>query len=41
MEISVLARVEDVIPRWKIIPTIDVIDAAFNDHVNREYVRLN
>ncbi|KAL4588266.1 hypothetical protein LXL04_001152 [Taraxacum kok-saghyz] len=39
--ISVLTRVEDLIPRWKIVPTKDVIDAAFKDPVKREEVRGN
>lgn len=38
MVISMLTRVEDVIPRWKIVPTKDVIDAAFKDPVKREEV---
>ncbi|KAJ0511094.1 putative 2-acylglycerol O-acyltransferase [Helianthus annuus] len=28
-----LTRVEDVIPRWKIVPTKDVIDVAFKDPI--------
>ncbi|XP_076942670.1 caffeoylshikimate esterase-like [Bidens hawaiensis] len=39
--ISMLTQVEDVIPRWKIVPTKDVIDAAFKDPVKREEIRLN
>ncbi|MFS7968876.1 putative 2-acylglycerol O-acyltransferase [Helianthus anomalus] len=39
--ISMLIRVEDVIPRWKIVPTKDVIDAAFKDHDKREGIRAN
>ncbi|MFS7932894.1 putative 2-acylglycerol O-acyltransferase [Helianthus anomalus] len=30
---SMLTRVEDVIPRWKIVPRKDVIDAAFKDPI--------
>ncbi|KAI3783175.1 hypothetical protein L2E82_13239 [Cichorium intybus] len=41
MVISMLTRVEDVIPRWKIVPTKDVIDAAFKDPVKREEIRSN
>lgn len=37
--ISLLTRVEDVIPRWKIVPTKDVIDSAFKDPVKREEVK--
>ncbi|KVI12428.1 Alpha/beta hydrolase, N-terminal, partial [Cynara cardunculus var. scolymus] len=40
MVISMLTRVEDVIPRWKIVPTKDVIDSAFKDPIKREEVRL-
>ena len=38
--ISLLTKVEDVIPRWKIVPTKDVIDSAFKDPAKREEVRL-
>ncbi|XP_057776617.1 caffeoylshikimate esterase-like isoform X2 [Salvia miltiorrhiza] len=38
--ISLLTRVEDVIPKWKIVPTKDVIDSAFKDPVKREEVTL-
>jgi len=33
--------VEDVIPKWKIVPTKDVINAAFKDPAKRERVRFN
>lgn len=36
--ISLLTKVEDVIPKWKIVPTKDVIDLAFKDPVKREEV---
>ncbi|KAL2236553.1 UNVERIFIED_CONTAM: Caffeoylshikimate esterase [Sesamum indicum] len=39
--ISLLTRVEDVIPKWKIVPTKDVIDSAFKDPVKREKIRGN
>lgn len=39
MVISLLTKVEDVIPRWKIVPTKDVIDSAFKDPAKREEVR--
>ncbi|KAL6515972.1 hypothetical protein OROGR_019277 [Orobanche gracilis] len=39
--ISLLTRVEDVIPKWKIVPTKDVIDSAFKDPVKREEIRCN
>ncbi|XP_071720205.1 caffeoylshikimate esterase-like [Rutidosis leptorrhynchoides] len=41
MVINILTRVEDVIPRWKIVPTKDVIDAAFKDPIKREEIRGN
>ncbi|KAK4407967.1 Caffeoylshikimate esterase [Sesamum angolense] len=41
MFISLLTRVEDVIPKWKIVPTKDVIDSAFKDPVKREKIRGN
>lgn len=36
--INLLTRVEDIIPKWKIVPTKDVIDAAFKDPIKREEV---
>lgn len=33
-----LTQVEDVIPKWKIVPTKDVINAAFKDPTKREEV---
>lgn len=36
--INVLTRVEEIIPKWKIVPTKDVIDSAFKDPVKREEV---
>lgn len=39
--ITLLTQVEDVIPKWKIVPTKDVIDAAFKDPVKREKIRRN
>lgn len=36
--ISMLTKVEDVIPKWKIVPTKDVINAAFKDPTKREEV---
>ncbi|KAF5187853.1 Alpha/beta-Hydrolases superfamily protein [Thalictrum thalictroides] len=41
MVVNLLTRVEDVIPKWKIVPTKDVIDAAFKDPTKREEVRTN
>ncbi|KAI3773154.1 hypothetical protein L6452_04357 [Arctium lappa] len=39
--VSMLTRIEDVIPRWKIVPTKDVIDSAFKDPIKREEIRAN
>ncbi|KAK9733706.1 hypothetical protein RND81_04G086200 [Saponaria officinalis] len=39
--INLLTRVEEVIPKWKIVPTKDVIDSAFKDLVKREEIRNN
>ncbi|KAH0978252.1 hypothetical protein GBA52_027971 [Prunus armeniaca] len=39
--INVLTRVEEIIPKWKIVPTKDVIDSAFKDPVKREEIRSN
>ncbi|KAL0389641.1 UNVERIFIED_CONTAM: Caffeoylshikimate esterase [Sesamum calycinum] len=39
--ISLLTTVEDVIPKWKIVPTKDIIDSAFKDPIKREEVGLN
>lgn len=39
--VNVLTRVEDIIPKWKIVPTKDVIDSAFKDPVKREEIRSN
>ena len=39
--INLLTKVEDVIPKWKIVPTKDVINAAFKDPAKRERVRFN
>ncbi|CAA6663427.1 unnamed protein product [Spirodela intermedia] len=39
--ISLLTRVEEIIPKWKIVPTKDVIDSAFKDPVKREEIRSN
>ena len=40
MVVSILTRAEYVIPRWKIVPTKDVIDAAFKDPLKREEVLI-
>lgn len=37
--VNLLTRVEELIPKWKIVPTKDVIDSAFKDPVKREEVK--
>ncbi|MCI00154.1 monoglyceride lipase, partial [Trifolium medium] len=37
--INILTKVEDIIPKWKIVPTKDVINLAFKDPAKRERVR--
>uniref|UniRef100_A0A2P2JW19 Uncharacterized protein MANES_01G219100 n=2 Tax=Rhizophora mucronata TaxID=61149 RepID=A0A2P2JW19_RHIMU len=39
--VNILTSFEELIPRWKIVPTRDIIDAAFKDPVKREEVRNN
>ncbi|KAG6647883.1 caffeoylshikimate esterase-like isoform X1 [Carya illinoinensis] len=39
--VNILIRVVDIIPKWKIVPTKDVIDAAFKDPIKREEIRSN
>jgi hypothetical protein len=36
--INILTGFEDLIPKWKIVPSKDVIDSAFKDPVKREEV---
>lgn len=38
--INMLTKVEDIIPKWKIVPTKDVINSAFKDPAKRDRVRL-
>ncbi|KAG9443811.1 hypothetical protein H6P81_015151 [Aristolochia fimbriata] len=39
--VNLLTRMEELIPKWKIVPTRDVIDSAFKDPVKREEIRHN
>ncbi|KAK4758638.1 hypothetical protein SAY87_019939 [Trapa incisa] len=39
--VNLLTKVEEIIPKWKIVPTKDVIDSAFKDPIKREQVRSN
>ncbi|KAE8660609.1 Alpha/beta-Hydrolases superfamily protein isoform 2 [Hibiscus syriacus] len=37
--VNILTKMEEIIPKWKIVPTKDVIDSAFKDPTKRELVR--
>ncbi|XP_031486169.1 caffeoylshikimate esterase [Nymphaea colorata] len=39
--VNILTTIEELIPKWKIVPTKDVIDSAFKDPVKREEIRSN
>ncbi|ONK62921.1 uncharacterized protein A4U43_C07F9500 [Asparagus officinalis] len=39
--INLLTPIVEIIPKWKIVPTKDVIDSAFKDPIKREKVRSN
>ncbi|XP_061347270.1 caffeoylshikimate esterase [Gastrolobium bilobum] len=39
--VSMLTKVEDLIPSWKIVPSKDVIDSSFKDKAKRETIRKN
>ncbi|KAK4847355.1 hypothetical protein QYF36_000996 [Acer negundo] len=39
--VNILTKIEEIIPKWKIVPTKDVIDSAFKDPVKREEIRSN
>ncbi|KAG2619785.1 hypothetical protein PVAP13_3NG136900 [Panicum virgatum] len=34
--VTLLTKVEDIIPKWKIVPTKEIIDSTFKDPVKRE-----
>jgi len=36
--VTLLTKVEDIIPKWKIVPTKDIIDSTFKDPIKREKV---
>jgi len=38
--VNVLTKFEDIIPKWKIVPTKDIIASAFKDRAKREAVRF-
>ncbi|XP_020231291.1 caffeoylshikimate esterase-like [Cajanus cajan] len=38
---NILTRLEDIIPKWKIVPTNNIIDSAFKDRSKREAIRSN
>jgi len=37
--VTLLTKVEDIIPKWKIVPTKDIIDSTFKDPIKREKIR--
>ncbi|XP_065860466.1 caffeoylshikimate esterase isoform X2 [Euphorbia lathyris] len=39
--VNILTSFEEIIPKWKIVPTKDVIDSAFKDPIKREEIRNN
>ncbi|KAG2619787.1 hypothetical protein PVAP13_3NG136900 [Panicum virgatum] len=39
--VTLLTKVEDIIPKWKIVPTKEIIDSTFKDPVKREKIRKN
>ncbi|TYH06233.1 hypothetical protein ES288_A08G140200v1 [Gossypium darwinii] len=41
MVVNMLTKVEEIIPKWKIVPTKNVIDTAFKDPIKRETIRKN
>ncbi|WVY96442.1 hypothetical protein V8G54_028593 [Vigna mungo] len=38
--VNVLTKFEDIIPKWKIVPTKNIISTAFKDRAKREAVRI-
>ena len=36
--VTLLTKVEEIIPKWKIVPTKDIIDSTFKDPIKREKV---
>ncbi|KAG4917301.1 Caffeoylshikimate esterase [Glycine soja] len=39
--INMLTKFEDIVPKWKIVPTKNIIDSAFKDRGKREAIRNN
>ncbi|XP_022769810.1 caffeoylshikimate esterase-like [Durio zibethinus] len=39
--VNILTKMEEIIPKWKIVPTKDVIESAFKDPTKREVIRNN
>ncbi|PNT50771.2 hypothetical protein POPTR_002G204200v4 [Populus trichocarpa] len=39
--VNILTGLVDLIPKWKIVPTKDIIDSAFKDPLKREEIRNN
>ncbi|RDX76084.1 Caffeoylshikimate esterase, partial [Mucuna pruriens] len=40
MVVNVLTKIEDIVPKWKIVPTKNIINNAFKDHGKRKVVKL-
>jgi len=38
--VNVLTKFENIIPKWKIVPTKNIIASAFKDRAKREEVRF-
>lgn len=39
--VAVLTRMEEIIPKWKVVPTKDIFDNAFKDPIKRQEIRSN
>ncbi|KAG0452540.1 hypothetical protein HPP92_024921 [Vanilla planifolia] len=39
--VSMLTWIEEIIPKWKVVPTKDVIDSSYKDPVKRREIRSN
>ncbi|XP_020592015.1 caffeoylshikimate esterase-like [Phalaenopsis equestris] len=39
--VAVLTRMEEIIPKWKVVPTKDIYDNAFKDPIKRQEIRSN
>ncbi|PKA57688.1 hypothetical protein AXF42_Ash016734 [Apostasia shenzhenica] len=39
--VNVLTKMEEIIPKWKVVPTKDIFDNAFKDPIKRQEIRSN